>query len=194
MFFYMEKKEYCYAKQLYINGVCFMSWDARWKVLADAVTDLYKSGENVPAIIIRDLRSAKTLIAIIKVDEQRLQYISRLEECLGNVEAYVLSVYGRKFGKERVESLLRDLYEIERRCIEYESEAQTRFHPGFPREKNWIRIQVSDEVPLEVIRGIADEIDLEIDVQENGRVLVYGKEEKVKAFIKKIASYVAGKR
>ena len=195
--FYMEQKGYYHAEQLYNHvthiEVYPMSWNIRWRVLADAVTDLRKSGEKIPANIVRDLRSAKTLIAIIETDKQRPEYISRLEECLSNVEAYVLPAFERKFGRERVESLLRGLSEIERRCVEAELETQARFHPGFPREKKWIRIQASDEIPLKVIKEIADKIGLEIKVQEDGYVLVCGKEEKVKTFIKRMASYVAGR-
>lgn len=163
-----------------------MSWDARWKVLADAITDLRRIGESIPPNIIRDLRSAKTMMEIIKADRPRPEHISRLEECLGSVESYILSAAESRLGSSYVNASLRKLYEVEKTHVHAEIETQTGFHPGLPREKKWLRIQASDEIPIETIRNIADEIGLESRIQEDGYVLIFGEEKKVKAFIKKM--------
>jgi hypothetical protein len=164
-----------------------MSWEARWKVLADAITDLRRSGESVPPNVIRDLRSAKTMMEIIKVDRARSEHVSRLEECLSNVESYVLSAAEIRLGASYVDALLRKLYEAEKIRAQAEAETQAGFHPGIPKEKKWMRIQSSDEIPVEMIRKIADEIGLESKVQEERYVLIFGEEEKIKAFIKRMA-------
>jgi hypothetical protein len=154
--------------------------------LADAITDLRRSGEIVPSNIIEDLRSAKTMMEIIKVNRPRSEHVSRLEECLSNVESYVLSAAEIRLGASYVNALLRKLYEAERTRAQAEAETQASFHPGLPKEKKWIRVQSSDEIPVETIKNIADEIGLESRVQEDRYVLIFGEEEKVKAFIKKM--------
>lgn len=164
-----------------------MSWDARWRVLADAITDLRRSGKSIPPNIIRDLRSAKTMMEIIKADRFRQEHISRLEEYLGSVESYVLSTAESRLGSGYVNALLRKLCEAERIRVQAEMETHAGFHPGLPKEKRWVRIQASDEVPVETIRNVADETGLEFKIQEDKYVLIFGEEEKIKLFIKRMA-------
>ncbi|MBS7654372.1 DUF2096 family protein [Candidatus Bathyarchaeota archaeon] len=164
-----------------------MSWDTRWRALADAITDLRRSGESIPPSIIRDLRSAKTMMEIIKADRSRPEHISRLEECLGSVESYVLSTAESRLGSSYVNALIRKLHEVERIRVQAEMETQAGFHPGLPREMKWVRIQASDEIPVETIRNIAEKIGLKSMIQEDRYVLIFGEKEKIKAFIKRMA-------
>ena len=55
---------------------------------------------------------------------------------------------------------------------------------GLPRGKHWIRIQASDEIPMETVSRLADEDDLSSEIQ-NGYLLVHGEKEKIKAFVKR---------
>lgn len=165
-----------------------MGWERRWRILADVITDLRRSGGDVPLSVINDLRSAKTMIEIVKADRSRPENISRLEEYLSNVEAYVLSAAKERFGENYVNDVLRRICEVE--FEETAVEPQVRFRPGLPREERWIRVQVADDVPLEVIREIAGECGLKCRVEEDGYVLVYGGDEGVKSFVKRMAEVV----
>jgi len=168
-----------------------MKWEARWKILADAIMDLRKSGEAVPFSIINDLRSAKIMLEILKVDKSRSENISRLEEYLSNVEAYVLPIAKNRFGEPYVNDMLRKIYrsEVEETGVE---EAKMRFHPNLPREKKWIRIQITGEMSLEMIKKIARERGLEYRIERDGYVLVYGENEAIKRFVKKMAETLRG--
>ncbi len=167
-----------------------MKWEVRWKILADAITDLRKSGETIPFNVINDLRSAKIMLEILRVDKSRSENISRLEEYLSNVEAYVLPIAKDRFGEAYVNNMLRIMYRSEKE--EAEVGFQTRFHPNLPREKKWVRIQITDEMPLEIIERVIHEESLEYRIEKDGYVLVYGENEKIKGFVKRMAEILHG--
>lgn len=169
-----------------------MSWDARWKILSDVIVDLCKRGERVPKNVINDLRSAKVMLEVVKADRARAESIARLEEYLGNVESYVLSAAKNVLGEDYVNNILRKLCELE--AEGFMLEEPVRFRPGLPREERWIRIQVSEITPLEFIREAASEFNLKIRVGEDGYALVYGPEENLRIFVKKVAERTRGFR
>jgi len=177
---------------LFVLQGAFMSWDARWKILSDVIVDLCKRGERVPQNIINDLRSAKVMLEVVKADKARAESIARLEEYLGNVESYVLSAAKNVLGEDYVNNILRKLCELETEGFILEE--PPRFHLGLPRGEKWIRIQVSEITPLEFIRDTASEFNLKIRVEEDGYVLVYGTEENLRAFVKKVAERTRGSR
>ncbi|MEM2342010.1 MAG: DUF2096 family protein [Candidatus Bathyarchaeia archaeon] len=167
-----------------------MNWEARWRILSDVITDLRGGGEIVPPKIINDLRSAKVMLEIIKVNSSHPENISRLEECLSNVETYVLSVAKSKFGEEYVNNILRRLCELEVERAEFE--IQVRFHPNLPRGEKWVRIQPTGAVTFKDIEESAKRFGLKFRVERDGYVLVYGEDEKLKSFVKRLAEIFRG--
>ncbi|MEM3478724.1 MAG: DUF2096 family protein [Candidatus Bathyarchaeia archaeon] len=165
-----------------------MSWKARWRILSDVTTDLLRGGGMVPPNVINDLRSAKVILEILKVDRSRPENISRLEECLSNVEAYVLSAARDKFGEEYVEEVLKRLCSLE--SEESEERVQIRFHPGFPRDEKWIRVKITDETTLETLESIASDLSLKIRVEEDGYVLVHGGENELRDFVRRVSEKI----
>lgn len=161
-----------------------MSWEARWKILADVITELYGVGEAMPPNILNDLRSAKVMMEILKVDRSHPGNLTRLEEYLNNVESYVISAVGRRFGEKYANDILRRLCEIE--TGEFGAETQIRFYPSLPKGEKWIRVQVTNEAPLEVIERLAGESGLKIRVERDGYVLVYGGDNEIKVFVSKL--------
>jgi len=124
------------------------------------------------------------MLEILRINESHSENISRLEEYLNNVEAYVLPIVKNKFGEAYANNMLRKMYKPEKKEIE---KVQMRFHPNLPKEKKWIRVQITNETPLEMIKKTAHEKGLECRVEKDGYVLVYGENEKLKSFVKKIA-------
>lgn len=175
---------------LFVLQGAFMSWEARWKILSDVIADLCRRGERIPQNIINDLRSAKVMLEVVKADRVRSENVARLEGYLSNVESYALSVAKNVFGEDYVNEILRKICELE---IEgFMPEEPIRFRPGLPREEKWVRIRLMERTPLELIREIAGELNLKLRIEENGHVLVYGAEENVKAFIKRVSEKVRG--
>ena len=65
-----------------------MGYEETWKVLADLIAELRKKGEVIPASVMNDLRSAKTMMQIFKADPSHIENIPRIETYLENVEFF----------------------------------------------------------------------------------------------------------
>ena len=169
-----------------------MSYEENWKVLADLLTELRKKGEKIPTHVMNDLRSAKTMIQILKADPTHIENIPRIETYLRNVESYAISITQEKLGTESVERWLRKLEKAKK--IEEKEEITPRFVPGLPRDKNWIRVQISKDTPKKDVEKLAKENKLSCKMQKNGYMLVYGNGESIKSFVKEIAKKFGGAR
>ncbi|MCS7123858.1 MAG: DUF2096 domain-containing protein [Candidatus Bathyarchaeota archaeon] len=156
-----------------------------WKILEEMITDLRKRGAHIPSNVFNDLKCARTLINVLRADPSKLETNQKIEECLNNVEAYLISE-GQRFGDEYVNDWLRKLEEASRRMDEDES--VSRFVPGLPRGQLWVRIKPSDEMPLNMLKALAEELNLTSEEQSDGCLLVCGEERFVKEFVKKMAT------
>ncbi len=163
-----------------------MGYGEAWKVLADLITELRKRGETIPPHVMNDLRSAKTMIQILKADPTHLENLPRIETYMENVESYLAFTLQEKFGSDYVEKWIKKL-EKARRAREEEEKAAPRFVPGLPRGKHWVRVQVSKDMPKNDIKRLAKENKVSSKMHKNGYMLVYGDVEKVKLFVKKMA-------
>lgn len=168
-----------------------MGYLAAWKVLEQMIADLRRKGIIIPADIMNDLKSAKTLIDILKADPWRIETSQKIEGYLLNVESYLASQAQKKLGAKYVEEWLKRLDEASQRSHEEEvaeEEEETRFIPGLPREQKWIRVKPTVELTLEKMKALAKETNLLFNVQGDGYLLVYGEDERIKEFVKKMAT------
>ncbi len=164
-----------------------MGYLAVWKVLEEIIAEFRKRRLTVPVDVMNDLKYAKTMIRILKADPTRGETIQKIEEYLGNVEAYLISEGQKIFGVEYVEKWLKQIDEASRKILN-EDEKETKFVPAVPREEKWIRIKPSKELPVEKLKTIAKELGLSYDMQKDDYLLIYGRDEKIKEFVKKIAA------
>jgi len=163
-----------------------MGYLAAWKVLEEIVADFRKRGVTIPAEVMNNLKSARTMIKILKADPSRGEIIQKIEEFFGSVESYLISEGQRKFGDEYVKKWLKKLDAASMQTIDEEEEA--RFIPGLPREQKWIRVKPSKEMPIEKLKLLAEESNLSHNVQSDGYLLVCGENECIKEFVKKMAT------
>ena len=163
-----------------------MGYLAAWKVLEEMITDFRRRGIVVPAEIMSDLRSAKTLINVLKADPSHVDTSQKVDAYLLNVESYLVSEGQKMFGTEYVEEWLKRLDEASKKILEKEEEKT--FIPGVPREHKWIRVKPSTELPIEKLKTLAEESHLSYNVQNDGYLLVYGEDGRIKEFIKKMAT------
>ncbi|MCW4020485.1 MAG: DUF2096 family protein [Candidatus Bathyarchaeota archaeon] len=155
--------------------------------MADLLAELRRTGETVPAKVMRDIRAAKTMIEILKVNQSRSENLLRIEEYLNNVESYLVPAAKSRFGTEYVEEWMNKIVEAQKSVQAWEPKPPKRFPVGIPRDKRWVRIEPSEEIPIEKIKHLSKELGLKNKTQEDGYVLVYGEEDKVKEFVKKTA-------
>ncbi|NIR86640.1 DUF2096 domain-containing protein [Candidatus Bathyarchaeota archaeon] len=163
-----------------------MGYGEAWKVLADLITELRRKGETIPPQVMNDLRSAKTMIQILKADPTHLENLPRIETYMENVESYLVLTVQEKFGSDHIEQWMKKL-EKAKRAPEEEEKGAPRFVPGLPRGKHWVRVQVSENMPKNAIKRLAKENKLSTKMQKNGYMLIYGDVENIKLFVKKIA-------
>jgi hypothetical protein len=158
---------------------------AVWKVLEEMIIELRKKGLPIPATVMNDLKSARTMIKIMNVDESRGETAQKAEEYLGNVEVYLVTEAQKKLAPEYIDEWLRRLEEASCEICEEKGEEQ-RFISGLPRDQKWIRVEPLASLPLEKLKQLAEESNLSCSVQEDGRLLVHGKAEDIKWFVKKM--------
>ncbi len=171
-----------------------MSYEGLWKVLEDLLTELQERGEAIPSEVIGDLRSAKTLIQILKADPTHTETLPEIEAYLGSVEAYIVSTIKEKIGPQYADECMKKIGETRKRVPKEEETQALRFIPGLPRDRPWVRIQFSKETPREEIEKLAEERDLAYKTQDNGYIIVYGDGKKIKSLVKRLAERLRGEK
>ena len=170
-----------------IRGLESMRYNDSWKVLADLITELRKKGEVIPDTIMNDLRSAKTMVHVLRADPSHVENVERIETYLENVEFYLISTAQEKIGSEFAEQWMEKLGKAKEKIPEEEKvEGVSRFVSGIPRGKCWVRVQVSENSPQGEIERLAEENGLSHKMQRNGYVLAYGSDERVKSFLESL--------
>jgi len=172
---------------------CKMSYEEKWKVLADLLTELQERGEKIPADVINDLRSAKTMIQVLKADPTHIENISRIDTYLRNVESYAIFTTEKR-GTEIVEEWLKKLKEPERMETNEKEEKNSTFVTRVPRNKNWIRIRISENIAREEMKKLVEENGLSYRLEQNGYILVHGDKENIKSLVKRLAEQFPGAR
>jgi hypothetical protein len=158
-----------------------------WKILEEMITDFREKGRAVPAKIMDDLKSARTMIRILKADASCRETAQKIDEYLGSVESYLVSEGEKMFGATYADERLKRLEKASREAREEEHD-ETRFVSGLPREKKWIRVKPSSELPVEKLKALAEGSKLSHKTQNDGSFLVYGEEERVRDFVKKMTT------
>lgn len=169
-----------------------MNYERVWKALSDLAVELKKRGRPIQPHVVRNLRSAKTMIQILKADPSCVECVSRIEGYLEDVEFTLMLEAQELLGAEFVERWMKKLEEARKAPKAAEVEA-VRFVPGAPRGMSWVRVQTSNETPIEIVRDVAEECGLSYKVQESDYVLVFGDKGRIESFLRKVAERVRGR-
>jgi hypothetical protein len=162
-----------------------MGYSSVWKVLDQLVADFRERGATVPDKVMKDLKSARTVLNAPKTSQSGGEALEKIEAYLANVESYLISEGEKRFGNKYSEKWLRKLDKASRE-ISDEDKEEARFVPSFPREHKWIRVKPSNDLPLEKLETLVKESGLSFKSQNDRYLLVYGTDEQVKDFVKKI--------
>jgi hypothetical protein len=159
---------------------------AVWKVLEEMVIELRKKGLTVPSTVMNDLKSARTMIKIMNADASRSEITQKVDEYLGNVKSYIVTEAQKEFAPEYIDAWLRRLEEANCEIRAKVVDEESRFIAGLPRDQKWIRVKPLTSLSVEKLKQLAEESNLSCSIQEDGRLLVYGKAEDIKEFVKKM--------
>jgi len=175
-------------------GIALSSLELRWRALSDLLTELRARGVEIPPHIVRDLRSARSLIETLRISPECGEAAGMAEELLLSVETYLLAEAEIRLGPDKAEEWARKLSEATLDVEAVRPAEEIRFRPGLPRGEHWMRVRISDELPKELLERLAEEEGVSARVEPDGFVLISGEEEKVKALAKRLAEHMRGAR
>ena len=159
---------------------------ASWKLLEDMMIELKRKGVSIPANVMEDLRAAKSMIKLSCVEAKGSgDAIQKAEEYTANVEAFLVTEAQKIMDSDKVDSLLRRLEEANAEICE-EPTAEENFVTGVPRDQKWVRVEPIKNLSTERIQQIAQEQNLHVDQQKDGRLVVYGQPDGIKVFLQKM--------
>ena len=158
-----------------------LSYEDKWKTLADLLIEIQKMGIKSPSTVMNDLRSAKTIIQVLKRDPTQMESLARAEFYLKNVEAYSISV-AEKNSPEIVQDWLKRINQPKTK--DHNKTKNSALLPKTFRDKKWMRIKQTNELSLETVQNLSKNFDVSINVEENGDILVYGDEKDLKNVVK----------
>jgi hypothetical protein len=164
-----------------------MSYSARWKILESMMIEIQKKGVRTTPEFLNDLRSAKLMIKISQSEGSRGDANLKLEEYLANVESYLVTQAQDVLSSDAIDKWLRRLDESNFQTCEIEPETENKFITGVPRDQKWIRVEPMPNLNSERLKQIAKENNLSADLQNDGRLVVYGQQEGIQGFLKKLA-------
>jgi hypothetical protein len=160
---------------------------AVWKVLEEMIADFREKKMGIPEEIMNDLISARTTLKILKVEPGNLETLQRIDQYMMKVESYLVSEGQKKLGFTYVDEWLNRL-DGARREKDDEDQDQMRFIPGVPRQQKWIRVKPTTEISMQSLEKTAHGLGLKCTVQKDGSILICGRDQSIKDFVRKTAS------
>jgi len=171
-----------------------MGYEAVWKVLEEIVIELRKKDLETPSNVMNDLKSAKILMKVLEASESdRGETAPKIEQYLGSVEAYLVTEAQKTFPPARIDAWLRRIEEancdICQTCTAETAKTEkteTHFITGVPRDQKWIRVKPLTNLPAGKLKQLAEETSLSVREEQDGHLIIHGKPESIKRFVKKM--------
>jgi hypothetical protein len=160
---------------------------ASWKLLEDMMLTLKKQGTTIPDKVIEDLRAAKSMLGLPCMPGSG-DSVQKSEEYMANVEGFLATEAQNVLGSEAVDKWLMKLEEANAEVCEQPSQCSDKFVVGVPKGQKWVRISPMKDLTNEQITKMALENCLKINLQQAGRLVVYGDAEAVKRFVTKMTA------
>ena len=160
---------------------------AVWKVLDEIITEFRKKHLIISERVMDDLKAAKTMINIVGASEGHGQNNLKIDEYLGSVEAQLITEAQKHFVSEHIDKWLKRLETANCKACD-EGTTELRFIAGVPRDQKWIRVEPLTNLSAEKLKQFAKEASLSVSTQEDGRMIVYGQAENLKAFVNKMTT------
>lgn len=164
-----------------------------WKVLEDFMIAVRRGGAVIPPSLIGDLRNAKLMIKISELEGSKGDSFMKVDEFLGNVESKLIVEAQKVLSQKDIDEWLRRIDEANVQCetckVSVKKE-ENKFVVGVPRDQKWIRAEPSGDLTVEQVRQIAKESNVSVNLQRDGRLVVFGQPEGIKDFLKRTTELV----
>jgi hypothetical protein len=168
-----------------------MSHVAKSKLIEEIIIELRRKGLEIPANIMSDLKAARTLLVVEKVDlKGKGATDPQIDQYLNNVESYVVTEAEKRFPPEKVKKWLTelDLASCESCVTIVAPKEEMRMIPGIPRDQKWIRVEPIATLSSEKLEKMAEATNLSVRKEKDGHLVVYGADKDVKEFVKKMTT------
>ena len=164
-----------------------MSYTVSWKILEDLMIELRRKGIDIPPSVVDDLRSAKLMIQLTQSPGSRGDAEIKVEEYLSNAESFLVTAAQENLGSKATDDWLKRLDEAHIQTCEIPTKQEPdKFITGVPRDQKWLRIEPMPTLNSERLLQIAKENKLAVNPQKDGRIVVFGQQDDLKAFLKKM--------
>jgi len=170
-----------------------MDYDELWKTLEDLVVELTKKRVTLPEELISDLKSAKTLINILKTEPTAVDLVTKIEIYMGNLESNLLYIAESDVSKNYADLWMAKIMNARSGKNAEQPIVKARFVSGIPKGEHWIRLKPSGLIADSKLRELLKKFDLKSKLHENTYLLISGKEENIKSFIKEIGEKIGKK-
>jgi hypothetical protein len=171
-----------------------MNYEYLWKALEQLIVDLRGKGVTIPAELVDDLKSAQTYINIARTDSTALDIVTDIELYLEKVESNLMYLAETDVGEAYVKECLKKVSEARMKGLREAAPVKPKFVSGVPRGDHWIRLQVSDLISEADLSPLIEQFQLTVKPQENGYLLIHGKQEDVKALLKEVTDKISKKK
>ena len=171
-----------------------MNYEYLWRVLEELMVEFAKKGVVVPKELMDDLKSAKTLISIHRTEPSALEIATEIELYLEKVESNLMYLAESDVGKEYADRCLKKIDEARKEGLGEKTAVVSRFVSGVPKGEHWIRIAASDLISDRAMDKLLKELSLSSKPQDDGYLLIYGKDENLKTFIKEVSKRIGKRR
>jgi len=162
---------------------------AKSRLLEDIILELRRKGMEIPANVMSDLKSARTLMKLEKTDAPIPgESEPKIDKYLATVEAYLMSEADKHFSAEQVQRWMAglDLASCDTCVTVTKRKEEMRMVPGVPRDQKLIRVEPIDSLPMEKLEKMAADAKLGYRRDKDIHLIVFGSEEDIKSFVKKM--------
>lgn len=162
---------------------------AKSQLLEEIIIELRRKGMEIPANVMSNLKSARTLMTVEEADSRAQgETEPKIDEYLYSVEAYIMTEADKFLPAEKVQKWMAelDIASCDSCVTVVKPKEEMRMIPGVPRDQKFIRAKPIDNLPIEKLEKMATETNLGFRRDKDGHLIVNGTQENIKAFVKKM--------
>ena len=168
-----------------------INYDNACKKLDEFMVELLDKGFAVPQHLFDDLKSARNLINIYRAVPSELAQAMDSSPYLQSVEMNLLSIAETEISKDYADEWQREI------IAAYQGNAAggakpAAFITGVPKGDYWVRINTSEVSIGKEHEKLLAELRLQAKAQDDSYVLIHGRKDDVKIFLKEIRQKAGG--
>lgn len=159
-----------------------------WAATMKMATEIKKAGIEVD---ISKLKTSKMILSHCETDPHiHIEELIDAEEILNNARME-LFIAAESLGQDFISRWENEFKKVMEGKSRYEfTVSNSKFVPGLPRDKNWVRIDISNILEFEKMREIVKSCGAKMEKQEGGYVLITGKKDFIKCVLDAISEVI----